>query len=128
MSSTPEFILDILNDELRSYHIILLEKVATKHKLDLNELISDFLEESAKIIPKNKISINIEKKLEPRTPPVECRCMARIWGRGKGGQCTRKCSEKSEYCIQHVSERKHGRIDESIPKDKFPQKTKCLYK
>lgn len=128
MCSTPEFIFDILSDELRKDKISLLEKVATKYKLNLNELISEFIEPE-EIIPKTKISINIEKKLEPRKPPTENRCMARIWGRGKGGQCTRKCCESGgEYCSQHISIRKHGRIDESVPKEKFPQKSKCLYK
>lgn len=126
MSSTPEFIFDILNDELRKHDISLLEKVATKYKLNLDELISEFIE-PVEIIPKTKISIQIEKKLEPRKPPTQDRCMARIWGRGKGGQCTRKCMENSEYCSQHISIRKHGRIDETVPKDLFPQKSKCLY-
>ena len=131
--NTPKYIFDILQDELRLQQVSLLKKIATKYNIPEDELI-ELLPKQPKIIPKTAISITVEKKIEPKkTPPTNCRCCARIWGRGKGGQCTRKCfiddnDNQTEYCLQHQNNRKHGRIDEDFPKEVFPRKETSLYK
>lgn len=132
----PKYIFEILQEELRQTHISLLKKIAKKYNINEKEILEfiDIPNEKNKIIPNSRISINVAKKVETRKEaPNNMRCLARIWGRGTGGQCTRKCltdsnGAKSEYCLQHQNTRKHGRIDETPPKDKFPQKPNSLYK
>jgi len=56
--------------------------------------------------------------------PSDDRCMARVWNRGQGGQCSRRRTEDSELCGQHDLEAQqrgltHGRIDGEIPKEKL---------
>ena len=61
--------------------------------------------------------------------PVEysgINCMARVWGGGQGGQCSRKRKDGGDYCRTHSEDqfRAHGRIDGEIPKGKRDQ-MKC---
>ena len=54
---------------------------------------------------------------EPRTnEPNQTRCLARVWGGGAGGQCTRK-RKYDVFCGQHQTEesRKHGQVNEPVP-------------
>merc|ERR1712019_103380 len=53
--------------------------------------------------------------------------MSRIWGGGRGGQCTRARELGDEYCMQHRNELTrqqyltHGRIDGAIPPKKLKE-------
>ena len=123
---------------MRNIQINLLKKVATRKSFsdaELEELITDLLPEQAtlKLVPNTKTRIHIQKKnTETAVPKNEERCMARIWNRGKGGQCTRSRLRQedamSEYCSQHIKNRKHGRIDEKPSEEIFPKDSKSLYK
>jgi hypothetical protein len=134
---TPQFIFELFEKELRNIQISLLRKVATSKGLDVEELINEFLPKELKLVPNTKTVIHVKKKNAPPTPPApEVRCMARVWNRGKGGQCIRNRGEitndnhkqVSEYCSQHEKNRKHGRIDEPPSKEIFPKEAKSLYK
>eukprot|EP00931_Biecheleriopsis_adriatica_P070188 TRINITY_DN43975_c0_g1_i1.p1 TRINITY_DN43975_c0_g1~~TRINITY_DN43975_c0_g1_i1.p1 ORF type:complete len:335 (-),score=78.11 TRINITY_DN43975_c0_g1_i1:97-1101(-) len=53
-------------------------------------------------------------------------CMARIWGGGRGGQCSKKAEEQGGFCKMHRADAKkhgglpsHGRIDGEIPTGKL---------
>lgn len=130
----PYFIFEIFEKELRNIQINLLKKVATKKgysNSELEELCNEFLPEQCnlKLVPNTKTRIHIQKKnTELSLPKNEERCMARIWNRGKGGQCTRCRNALSEYCLQHIKNRKHGRIDEKPSEDIFPKDSKSIYK
>jgi hypothetical protein len=136
---TPQFIFELFEKELRAIQIKLLGKVATAKGLDPEELVMEFLpERSLRLVPNTKTIIQVKKKnAPPAPPPVESRCMARVWNRGKGGQCVRLRSSanssrnttiKCDYCSQHAKNRKHGRIDEPPVKDVFPKEAKSVYK
>jgi hypothetical protein len=138
----PQFIFELFEKELRAIQIKLLGKVATAKGLDPEDLIEEFLpEHGLRLILNTKTSIQVKKKNAPSAPPpAESRCMARVWNRGKGGQCVRPRSSgataaksgenvsKSEYCSQHAKNRKHGRIDEPPGKEVFPKEAKSVYK
>jgi hypothetical protein len=133
----PQFIFELFEKELRSIQIDLLKKVATKNGLNVDELIKDFLPEHLKLVSNTKTRIQVQKKNEPPSPPKpEERCMARVWNRGKGGQCIRRRmsnendnkNEKCDYCSQHEKNRKHGRIDQPPSKEVFSQKSSVVYK
>jgi hypothetical protein len=126
----PQFIFDLFESELRNIQKDLLKNVATKFNLNHEELVKEFLPEKLKLIPNTKISVSVHKKVAPRELPAnEKRCMARVWNRGKGGQCTRfRMSSSCEYCNQHEKNLKHGRIDETIKDKIFPKSANSLYK
>jgi len=124
----PQFIFELFEKELRSIQIQLLTKVATKKRLDVEELIKEFLPEHLKLVSNTKTRIQVKKTHEPSLPPkAEVRCMARVWNRGKGGQCTRERIQ-SDYCSQHEKNRKHGRIDAPPSAEIFSHKSTSLYK
>jgi len=117
----PQFILTLLEEELRQSHIRLLEKISDHYGFDLNEMKETFLpEKPLEIIPQNVIKVQIKKCYQPRTPPpLEERCMARVWNRGLGGHCIRRRCQETEYCRLHQKGLKYGRMDEPVPADKF---------
>ncbi len=126
----PSFIYQLLNDEIKRIKIKLIEDICEKLKVEddkKEQLINEFIN-NIQIIPNAKMKIEVKKKFEPRQPAeIKCRCLGRIWNRGKGGQCTRQKLGDSDYCKQHISNLKHGRIDEPINREQFP-KTKAIYK
>ena len=130
----PHFIFDLFEKELLNIQKELLSKVATKYKLNFDQLIEEFLPKEVKLISNTKTSIQIKKIHKPFVPPLaQNRCMARVWNRGKGGQCLRNRFEDEngniiDYCSQHKNNRKHGRIDESPNNNIFPKESKSLYK
>lgn len=124
----PQYLWGLLERELRRSHRELLSKVATKHNLSLEDLERDFLPSTIEFVPNKKVAITIRKKLAPSPPaPEESRCHARVWNRGKGGQCTRKCADASEYCSQHKDQRKHGDMREKPPRHMYPAQKRTLY-
>lgn len=131
---TPAFIFGLIDEELKRIKIDLLKNVATKYNLELSELISEFIEDKKeKIVPPKEVKITVKKTLTPRKPvEKDLRCMARIWNRGKGGQCSKYRSVMNnklcEFCTNHLYYQKHGRIDEAVPRDLFPFKASALYK
>ena len=128
----PQFIFDLLDGELRRCQIELLEKVAAKYGLECEELVREFVPmPTTTLVPASDVEITIHKKWKPKPiPPASERCLARIWNRGRGGQCTRpKKSEKSEcYCIYHEKHRRYGDIREAPDLSQFPKKHSVLYK
>lgn len=124
----PAFIFDVLNQELQRVQEELLEKVAQKYHLPYPELVESFLT-PLEILPEKSEKVFLCKKQKGRAlPPEERRCMARIWNRGKGGQCTRARKEGDAFCCQHLEKRKHGVIGETPPREVFCHTTKVLYK
>ncbi len=130
MASTPQFIFDLLQTELISINRELLKRVVNKYDLDENEVINEFLPTKLKIIPNEKKSVEIVHKATPRKPPEneKQRCMARVWNRGKGGQCIRFRIKNCEFCCQHKEKIKHGRIDEEVPRELFQKQSNAIYK
>ena len=135
---TPQFIFELFEKELRTIQISLLAKVAISHGLNHAELIEEFIPSRLILIPNTKTRVQVKKtNVTPSIPPPENRCMARVWNRGKGGQCIRSrgvidnksaAAIECEYCSQHQKNRKHGRIDEPPSKEIFPKEAKSLYK
>lgn len=124
----PSFLFDLLNQQLREVQEQLLENVAKKYQLDVGKVKEEFLGPLV-LIPEKKEKVIICKKQKGRKlPSDEQRCMARIWNRGKGGQCTRFRKEGADCCCQHLEKRKHGLITEDPPKQVFQHTTKILYK
>ena len=124
----PAFLFDLLNHQLREVQSELLEKVAKKYQLDVAGVKAEFLGDIV-LVPEKKEKVIICKKQKGRKLPCDDqRCMARIWNRGKGGQCTRFRKEGAEFCCQHLEKRKHGKISEEPPKEVFQHTTKILYK
>jgi hypothetical protein len=126
----PNFIFELFQNELENMQKTLIRKIANKYKLDEAEIINEFIPtRSLKLVPNTKVSVVVKKKLETKqVPESKSRCVARVWNRGKGGQCTRLKHEDCEFCTQHKSNRKHGRIDEKADKTIFPQSSYAVYK
>lgn len=67
---------------------------------------------------------------------IKRECMARIWNRGNGGQCSKHARDGGEYCGGHTNEimkngkLRHGRVNEPPPNDVFKPtvRQKALYK
>ena len=129
-ASAPQYIFDLLQNELIEYNKKILMKIAQKHELDEADILAEFLPKQLKLIPNEKETIEIVHKNEPRKPPkVESeRCMARIWNRGKGGQCIRLKLKECDFCSQHKEKNKHGRIDQEVPRELFQTQSNVLYK
>lgn len=128
----PSFIFDMFEKELKRMQTDLLLKVATKYNLNEDELIATFVKETQlTIVPNNNVTVVVHKKINKlHKPPVnmENRCCARIWNRGKGGQCTRQACDNSQYCSQHKEHRKHGDITDRVDAKLFPKNPTALYK
>ena len=124
----PEFLFHLLDQELQRIQEELLEKVADRYKLDIATLREEFIT-PLQIIPQETEKVFLCKKQKGRQlPNDDVRCTARIWNRGKGGQCTRFRKGEYAFCCQHIEKRKHGTITETPPREVFCHKTKSLYK
>lgn len=133
MSEVPSFIFTLLNKELFEIQRALLEKVANDKGLDTDELVATYLSDPLSITPNTKTKVEVVKRKDPRPPPdPEHRCMARVWNRGKGGQCSRSRSGPDcELCTNHAKmvSLKHGRISDRPPPGVFGASgKKVLYK
>jgi hypothetical protein len=129
MKKAPQFIFDLLDRELRRIQSDLLEKVATKYKLDHAELVASFLSKPPELLATQDVSVTVIKNQKPAQPPAkQKRCMARVWNRGKGGQCMRVRRDDCDYCTSHMSNRKHGRIDDKVPRELYPAHATALHK
>lgn len=132
----PSFLMTILEQELYDIQAKLLRKVAEDHGLDAEVLIQQYLKKALCVVPNSETRVDIIRRNSPR--PVtseEDRCIARVWNRGRGGQCSRKCQEEyGPYCTQHGRELKekkslrHGTIQENPPKEVFaPRSYKTVF-
>lgn len=128
----PNFIFEMLEEEIIRIQTEVLDKVATKYNLNAEDLISEFVVNKVKLIPTNNITVVVKKEILRKVVVDDTsRCMARIWNRGKGGQCTRArlCgTQHSMFCSQHVDNHKHGCIHEPVNKKLFPKEPTALYK
>ena len=64
-----------------------------------------------------------EKKIRKKKSSSQNKscCLARVWNKGYGGQCTRFKKECQDYCLLHLKQYQnghlpHGRIDTPCPK------------
>ena len=129
MASTPQYIFELLQTELYEHNKSMLTKLCDKNGLDKDRIFSEYLTKKLQIVGNEKILIEVTKKISgKKLPTEESRCMARVWNRGKGGQCSRCKGSNSDYCLQHNENRKHGRIDEKVPREIFQNKSNSLYK
>lgn len=128
---TPKYIFDLLNKQLIEYQRNILISIANQYNIDQEQLFIKYLPSTniINIQSNDKIAIEITKKIAKKNIPDDNnRCMARVWNRGKGGQCTRIKKDNCEYCLQHSQHLKHGRIDSDVPKHIFQTNSKILYK
>ena len=139
MAHVPSFVLDILDSELRSMHISMLQQIAKDYNLDAMELESKYLPtQKMQVASSAKTKVEVIRRMNPKAPAESTvRCLARIWNRGHGGQCTRERKNDTDFCGHHAKLMKeeghlrHGRIDESPPCDVFSQngaRRKAVYK
>lgn len=118
MTDVPSFVFAILNKELREIQKKLLQNVATDYGLNQEELTARYLpDDPVKITPNSTTKVEVVRRVNAKPPPPDHeRCMARVWGRGKGGQCSKKRTQDSEFCRNHsTSLLRHGRIDQTPP-------------
>ncbi len=126
--NTPAFVFDILNNELQKIQITMLEGISKKYNIDIDELKKEFIKPLRVIPEKTEKVVILRKQKGRKMPSDEERCVARIWNRGKGGQCSRPSKNEQPFCCQHRQHRKHGTIDEP-PSDKiFNNKKSVVYK
>lgn len=124
----PQYLWDLLEHELHLSHLALLEKVAARFDIPLEELEREVMPHGIRLVPNKETPIVIKRSMRPKPDaPQEERCFARIWNRGKGGQCTRRRPEGCDFCSQHVHTRKHGDIREEVPRSIYPKKKKLLF-
>jgi len=127
--SLPEFLHDIIKDEILQIQKELLRKVAKQYNLSEEKLFSEMLQDNASlhVVSNTDIKVEIIRKQMPRkSVPDSERCIARIWNRGKGGQCTRRISNSDhKMCTHHCKEYdangklRHGTMNDTPPKDLF---------
>lgn len=126
---TPAYLWNLLEVEIYRIQSELLQRIATKYGLKHDQLMEEFIAAPLKLVPNKKITIEVRKKIQPKpSPSDDLRCCARIWNRGKGGQCTRPKKTDSDYCAQHSTHLKHGDIREKVDRSIFPKQSQCLYK
>lgn len=108
----------------------LLQKVANKYQLSHQTLLEEFLPDpTLHLIPASCENIVVKKKQTRKQPtPEDERCCARIWNRGKGGQCTKRQVDGSDYCKAHLSNRKHGDFRDAVPREIYPHRSAVYYK
>jgi hypothetical protein len=133
MAEVPSFILTVLDKEIRAIQCDMLERVARDYGLDANELVQKYAQSAApcSVVPNTKTKIEIRRKVVQSVPDAEHRCMARIWNRGKGGQCSKRRAESSDFCTNHTKgELHHGRIDVPPPFSVFgaSNRKRAIYK
>lgn len=136
MAEIPNYIFQILDKELYDMQRDLLSRVAKEYTLDAEQLIEKFLTDPLKISSPSDQKIEVTRKVNPKPPPAdEERCTARVWNRGRGGQCTRKRCDDEGLCGHHKrlleknGKLHHGRITDAPPRDVFvATQTKVLYK
>ena len=122
---TPAFIFELLNKELQSIQEKMCREIAEKYNLDFAEVSRPYLT----IIKETEEKVFICKKTKGRkVPGEEARCNARVWNRGKGGQCCRSQKDGTLFCAQHSEVRKHGVITDTPKREIFPKKTRIIYK
>lgn len=135
--NTPSFIFDMFEKELVRMQTELLSKVATKYNLNEAELVETFITGTGQplalaLVPNNSVTVVVQKKKNRTEKAIvadESRCVARIWNRGKGGQCTRHvCDHSPRYCSQHQTNRKHGDITNRVDAKLFPKNPTAIYK
>lgn len=114
----------------------LLSKVAKAYQLDEQQLIDTFLVDPLKVASPSEQKIEVTRKLNPKPLPNEDeRCNARVWNRGRGGQCTRKKCDDEGLCGHHKrlleknGKLHHGTMQTPPPRDVFvATQSNVLYK
>jgi hypothetical protein len=137
MASVPSYIFDILDKELYDMQCTLIRRISAEYGLKSEEVIAKFLEDPLKILPVTDTKIEITKRTNAAPPAAdEERCNARVWNRGRGGQCSRRRAKECEFCGHHMKmyekdgKLHHGRMNDPPPAMVFVASTKkkVLYK
>lgn len=132
----PSFLVTILEQELYDIQASLIHKIAKDHDMNAEEMISKYLKKVLCVVPNTEKRVDIIRRNSPRPVTAdENRCIARVWNRGRGGQCSRQRQEEyGSYCTQHGREMKekkslrHGTIQENPPKEVFaPRSSKSVF-
>lgn len=127
----PDFLMGLLEDELRSLQEKLLKRVAKEYEIDEHDLITRMLPMRPLKVTPDHIQVVRKAPRKDVLDPDE-RCKARIWNRGRGGQCTRAAKTEEGLCTHHHKEMekegtlRHGWIHEKPSKELFG-KPKALY-
>lgn len=132
-ATVPDFLMGLLDQELRNLQEKLLRRVAAEYSLNEEEVIAKMLPpKSIQVVSDN---IQVIRKAPPKAKlEASQQCQARIWNRGRGGQCTRNIKE-SNLCTHHAKELqkeghlRHGWIHEQPSQEIFGsgKRTKALY-
>ncbi len=136
MAEVPKFLFDLFELELQRLRLELLKQVASEFDMDYDTLVERIMPK-VRVVPNTEVKVQITKPRLSVAADSEQRCTARIWNRGKGGQCSRKQKEGDvKLCTQHLKEYcmektlRHGWFHEPPPKEVFTpaKKEKALYK
>ena len=106
-----------------------LKKQYKNYKIDdkIDAIVDELLESD---IDFSKINKNYKKpviKIEIENEPINyCKCMARAWKSGFGGQCSRQNIKGSKFCNYHQTEEHRwcGLITEKRKLEIYPPLTK----
>jgi hypothetical protein len=128
----PAFLFQLLEHELLGIQEKLLIKVADTFGLDIEVLKRECLAPLT-LVPNQGgggEKVKITRVKNPRgVPEEEDRCLARIWNRGMGGQCSRKkCGKESNLCRQHQVDLRHGYYERPPPMNVFSGVHRSVYK
>jgi hypothetical protein len=121
MLTVPEYLSEIVNEEVLRVQKELLRRVSTRFAIPYDQLES-MLDQNGQTSQDEKVVVKRVKSA--KIISEDERCQARTWSRGQGGQCTRRKGENG-LCLQHEKQLKddgklkHGWIHEKRPKDTF---------
>ena len=113
---------------MKSEILIDLKKKYKNYKIndEIDDIVNELLESD---IDFSKINKNYKKsviKMEIEDEPLNyCKCMARAWKGGFGGQCSRKKIKGSKFCNYHQMEEQRwcGLITEKRKQEIYPPLT-----
>lgn len=132
-TTVPDFLIGLLEQELRSLQEKLLRKVAKEYDINPEELVAKMLPSTSLYMVPDRIKVVRKASQRTNIEPTN-QCQARIWNRGRGGQCTR-ANKEGGLCTHHAKELqkegllRHGWIHEPPSKEVFGtgKKAKALY-
>lgn len=113
---------------MRSEIITDMKKRYKKYNIDdeIEVIVDKLLEDELDIKKINKKYKKPEKKMEIEDDPIDyCKCMARTWRSGLGGQCTRIKLKGTKYCPSHQTKEQRwcGIITEKRKEEVYPPLT-----
>ena len=127
MEQSPD-VLDLILNQMKLEISNNLKKQYKKYRIDdkIEEIIDELLESELDLKKINKKYKKPDKKMEIEDDPIDyCKCMARRWRKGLGGQCTRYKLKGTKFCPRHQTEEQRwcGIITEKRKKEIYPPLT-----